>query len=67
MQRLFQALKMKWEVPSFDKGKYYIVALKDYVNLGFSKKGLTKEEEKLFDGHANTTIHLEIKTLKEMK
>lgn len=58
--------EMKWGVPVFDNGKYYIVALKDHVNLGFSKKGLTKEQVKLFDGHANTTVHLEIKTLKDI-
>ena len=26
-------------------GKYYIAALKDHVNLGFSLKGLAKEEK----------------------
>jgi len=66
--KTFPSIKdeMKWGVPSFDKGNYYIVALKDHVNLGFSKKELTKEEEKLFEGHANTTVHLEIKTLKDI-
>lgn len=58
--------EMKWGVPAFDHGKYYFVALKDYVNLGFSKMGLTKEEIELFDGHANTTVHLQIKTLKDI-
>ena len=58
--------EMKWGVPAFDNGNYYIVALKDHVNLGFSKKELTKEEVKLFDGNANTMVHLEIKTLKDI-
>lgn len=58
--------EMKWGVPAFGNGKYYIVALKDHVNLGFSKKGLTKKEVALFDGHANTTVHLEIKTVKDI-
>ncbi len=26
-------------------GKYYIAALKDHVNLGFSLKGLSKKEQ----------------------
>jgi hypothetical protein len=66
--RTFPDIKeeMKWGVPAFDNGNYYIVALKDHVNLGFSKKGLTKEEVRVFDGHANTMVHLEIKTLKDV-
>jgi uncharacterized protein YdhG (YjbR/CyaY superfamily) len=29
--------EMKWGVPfSYDCGKYYFVALKDHVNIGFS-------------------------------
>jgi hypothetical protein len=31
-------------------GKYYIAALKDHVNVGFSLKGLSKEEKGLFVG-----------------
>jgi hypothetical protein len=51
---------MKWGVPAFADGKYYIVALKDHVNLGFAKEGLTGEEIKLFDGEAKTTVHIEV-------
>ncbi len=58
--------EMKWGVPTFDNGNYYVVAVKDHVNLGFSKKGLSKEEIKLFDGTASTTVHIEIKTLKDI-
>ena len=36
-------------VPSYGD-KYYIVGLKDYVNIGFAIAGLTKEELKLFKG-----------------
>ena len=28
--------KMKWGVPSFVEGKYYIVALKNHVNFGYN-------------------------------
>ena len=27
--------KMKWGVPTYAKGRFYFVALKDHVNLGF--------------------------------
>ena len=51
--------QMKWGVPCYDS-KYYIVALKDHVNLGFSLKGLTKEEEKLLEGSGKTMKHIKI-------
>lgn len=43
----------KLGVPWYE-GKYYIVALKNYVNLGFSLKGLSGEEVKLFEGGGKT-------------
>jgi hypothetical protein len=41
--RTFPGIKeeMKWGVPSYAEGKYYIVALKTHVNLGFSIKDLS--------------------------
>lgn len=56
--------EMKWGVPSYGQGKYYIVALKAHVNLGFSLKGLLKEEIALFKGSGKTTKHIEISSLK---
>ncbi len=55
--------EMKWGVPAFADGNYYIVALKDHVNLGFTLKGLTKEDEKLFDGGGKTMKHIEVAQL----
>jgi hypothetical protein len=52
--------EMKWGVPAFADGKFYIVALKDHVNLGFSIKGLTKEDMVLFDGGGKTMKHIEV-------
>ena len=52
--------EMKWGVPAIADGKYYIVALKDHVNLGFSTTGLTKEEIAFFDGGGKTTKHIQI-------
>jgi hypothetical protein len=34
--------------------------------LGFSSKGLTKEDIALFDGGGNTTKHIEIALLKDI-
>ena len=60
--RTFPGIKeeMKWGVPAFGDGKYYIVALKDHVNLGFSIKGLTKEDLALFDGGGKTMKHIKV-------
>ena len=52
---------MKWGVPVFVSGLFYIVALKDHVNLGFSTEWLSKDEIALFDGGGKTTKHIEIK------
>ena len=58
--------EMKWGVPSFADGKFYIVALKDHVNMGFSTAGLTREEIAQFDGGGKTTKHIQVKTLDEI-
>ena len=52
---------MKYGVPYYGN-KYYIVALKTHVNLGFSIKGLTAEEISLFEGTGKTTRHVKIKS-----
>ncbi len=58
--------EMKWGVPAFADGKFYIVALKDHVNLGFSIKGLSKDEIALFDGGGKTMKHIEIGTMQDI-
>jgi hypothetical protein len=65
ISKTFPGIKeeMKWGVPAFANGNYYIVALKDHVNLGFTLKGLTKEDEKLFDGGGKTMKHIEVTAL----
>jgi hypothetical protein len=57
--------EMKLGVPWYE-GKYYIVALKTHVNLGFSLEGLSKEEIKLFEGGGKTMKHIKISSLQEM-
>ena len=57
--------EMKLGVPWYE-GKYYIVALKDHVNLGFSLKNLSKEEAELFEGSGKTMKHIKISSLQEI-
>ena len=58
--------EMKWGVPAYADGNYYIVALKDHVNLGFTVKGLTEEEISLFDGGGKTTKHIRVDSLSDI-
>lgn len=58
--------EMKWGVPTFAEGKFYIVALRDHVNLGFSIRGLTTEDLALFDGGGKTTKHVEVDSIKNV-
>jgi hypothetical protein len=57
--------EMKWGVPTYDGGAYYIVALKDHVNLGFSMVGLSADEVSQFVG-SGTMKHVEIRTVGEI-
>ena len=57
--------EMKLGVPWY-QGKYYIVALKDHVNLGFSLKGLSEKEKRLFEGSGKTMKHIKIYSLKDI-
>jgi hypothetical protein len=58
--------EMKWGVPAYADGKYYFVALKTHVNLGFSINGLSKEKIALFQGSGKTMRIIEIKSEKEI-
>ena len=57
--------EMKYGIPYYGN-KYYIVALKTHINLGFSIKGLTKEEIAQFQGSGKTTRHIKINTLEDI-
>jgi hypothetical protein len=57
--------EMKWGVPTYDGEAYYIVALKDHVNLGFSVVGLSADEVSQFVG-SGTMKHVEIRTVGEI-
>ena len=58
---------MKWGVPTYGGGKYYIVALKNHVNLGFSLKRISKEKEKLLEGSGKTMRHIKIRSIEEIE
>jgi hypothetical protein len=57
--------EMKYGVPYYGN-KYYIVALKTHVNLGFSIKDLTKDEIALFEGSGKTTRHIKINSFEDI-
>jgi uncharacterized protein YdhG (YjbR/CyaY superfamily) len=58
--------EMKWGVPTYGEGKFYIVALKDHVNLGFSMKGLSEDEQEHFDGSGKTMKVIEVRSINEI-
>ena len=58
--------EMKWGVPVFSGGRFYIGAMKNQVNLGFSINGLTEKQLALFDGSGKTMRHIKIRTLSDI-
>jgi hypothetical protein len=57
--------QMKLGVPWYE-GYFYIVGLKDHVNLGFSVKGLTKSEMDNFEGKGKLMRHLKFFSLEDI-
>ena len=55
--------EIKWGVPVFADGKFYIGSLKNHVNLGVSINGLNDREVALFEGSGKTMKHIKIKSL----
>ena len=52
-------------VPFYDK-RYYIVALKNHVNMGFAITGLSQEEIALFEGKGKTMRHIKFHSLDDI-
>ncbi len=52
-------------VPFYDH-RYYFVALKDHVNMGFAINGLSKEEIALFEGNGKTMRHIKIHSVDDI-
>lgn len=61
-----QEEKMEWGVASYGGGKFYLVALKGRVHMGFAITGLSKEEVKLFEGSGKTARHIKIYSLNDI-
>jgi hypothetical protein len=59
--------EMKWGVPTYADGRFYIVALRDHVNLGISLKGLSHKKQKLLEGSGKTMKHIEVRSIEEIK
>src|SRR3990170_2917440 len=57
--------EVKMGVPWYE-GKYYIVGLKDHVNLGFSVKGLSEQEMALFEGKGKMMRHVKFYSLENV-
>ena len=57
--------ELKWGTPWYE-GKYYIVAFKDHVNMGFTIGGLSKKSEKLLEGTGEYMRHIKIYSLKDI-
>lgn len=58
--------EMRWGVPTFGGGKFYIAGLRDSVNVGFSISNMSKEDKKLLDGCGKFMGHVKITSLKEL-
>lgn len=57
---------MEWGVTSYGGGKFYLVALKGRVHMGFAITGLSSEETKLFEGSGKTARHIKIYSLNDI-
>jgi hypothetical protein len=57
--------RMKYGVPYYDD-YFYMVALKNHVNLGFSIKNLTKDEITLFEGDGKLTRHIKVHKISDI-
>jgi hypothetical protein len=57
--------EFKMGVPWYE-GKFYVVALKDHVNMGFSVKGLSAQEQALFEGKGQLMRHIKFYSLNDI-
>jgi hypothetical protein len=57
--------EFKMGVPWYE-GKYYVVALRDHVNLGFSVTGLSEQEKALFEGKGDMMRHVKFYSLEDV-
>ena len=57
--------EFKMGVPWYE-GKFYVVALREHVNLGFSIKGLSNREKALFEGKGKMMRHIKFYSLEDV-
>jgi hypothetical protein len=57
--------EFKMGVPWYE-GKFYVVALRNHVNLGFSVQGLSEEEKALFEGKGKMMRHVKVYSLEDL-
>jgi hypothetical protein len=57
--------EFKMGVPWYE-GKFYVVALRDHVNLGFSVKGLLEQDKALFEGKGKMMRHVKFYSLEDV-
>jgi hypothetical protein len=57
--------EFKMGVPWYE-GKFYVVALKDHVNMGFSVNGLSEQEMALFEGKGKMMRHVKFYSLEDV-
>ncbi len=67
IKKTFPQLRESFEngVPWYEC-KYYIVGLKDHVNIGFSVKGLNQKEIGMFEGKGKLMRHIKIYSLDDI-
>jgi len=57
--------ELKMGVPWYE-GKFYIVPLKDHVNLGFSVQGLSEQDLALFEGKGKLMRHIKFLSISDI-
>jgi putative endonuclease len=57
---------MKWGVPTYGGGTFYIGAMKNQVNLGFSIAGMTEKQIALLQGSGKTMRIIQAATLADI-
>lgn len=61
--KIYEEFKMG--VPWYE-GKFYLVGLKDSVNIGFAVQGLTEKQADNFKGQGKYMRHLKFNSLKDI-
>jgi hypothetical protein len=55
-----------WAGVPFYERRYYIVAHKDHVNMGFAINGLSQKEIAMFEGKGKTMRHIKLFSMEDI-